>query len=223
MLITKIENIILKIQLSWYHQCILPLSLWICSRSGWKVEKIYNKFHLFCNFITNKARNIFKNYRVLLKKKKNHSTSLRCLSLRNETKRNEELVINTFYPLFACNEKYHEITIECVPGFWVTRVNPVSRFLKMKRTFSVQPLTYIPFHLLPFREYSRVRKKKKTSNADKKITYRLQFHETRAARPAGNVTCIVTRGRSFLFSVSRVHSVVQRIMSKVEPRRFVNA
>lgn len=89
MLITKIENIILKMQLSWYHQCILPLSLWICSRSGWKVEKIYNKFHLFCNFIANKARNIFKNYRVLLKKKKKPLDifTLPLVTKQNETKR----------------------------------------------------------------------------------------------------------------------------------------
>lgn len=64
-------------------------------------------------------------------------TFLKIIILGIFTKRNEKLVINTFYPPLARNEKYHEITIERIPVFWVTRVNPVSRFLKTKRTFSV--------------------------------------------------------------------------------------
>lgn len=76
------------------------------------------------------------------------------------------------------------------------------------------------------------KRKKKVSNADKKITDRVQFHETSAARPLlGRWRALSRVFRSFfpLYPSSIGRNTrprmrcEERIMSKVEPWRFVNA
>lgn len=115
----------------------------------WKVEK---------KFITSSI------YFVILSRE----TFLKIIILGIFTKRNEKLVINTFYPPLARNEKYHEITIERdFPFSGLLALIPFRDFWKRSVPFPCTTLTYIPFHLLPFREYGEFKKKRKKKEEKK--------------------------------------------------------